>query len=336
MKTFFFLTGLLIAATLAIAEPPPAVRHMEAAADVVAADQQLYLFARYDGNKIVEMILANAAPAAVEPENGHVRVTFRTPAGGKMSFGGNKGLTLVRINPDGRVQQTQKGLPELKDDPLNGFEADAKAGPVDLHGYLAGRADTAPLLEFFTRAEEPAGTRRPAVEPPPATRPDKPTDPAAQLTEGIRRRNVDMVLAALDQKPDLTATGAHGESLVYQAVGMGNADVVTALVKAGADPRTKTDGGDTPLHAAVNANNTAVAKVLLDAGADPNATKGNGWTPLGMAAFRKHLEMVRLLLSAKADPNLKDGRGKTPLDLASMQPKNDEVIKALREAAAGK
>jgi hypothetical protein len=334
MKSSVLIALLTLVAALASAEPvtQPSVRRLDGAAEATSKDQGLYLFVRYNGGQVEEMILANAVPANVEHDNGRTRVIFRTPAGARMSFGNNKGLTLVRIQADGRVRQTQNRLPELQDDPVIGFEKTSKDG--DLQAYLASRGDTAPLLTFFTAPDEPVVPRPPAEPRRPASRPDAPADPTAELAEALRGggRVLRRVQFILEKKPDLKATNKYGEPVIYQAVKKGDPDVVFELIKAGADPNAKTTGGDMAIHLAVQANNTGTARVLLENGADPNAAKGNGWTPLGMAAFDSQYQMVRLLLAFKADPKLVC-RDKLPIDWAKMQPGNDDVVNALSAPA---
>ncbi len=127
--------------------------------------------------------------------------------------------------------------------------------------------------------------------------------PAAVVWETII--TVEKVKRYLREGTDINARDIiSGETLLHQAVKLGDPEVIELLLAEGADISAITDDarGHTPLHSAVRAGNHPVVETLLDAGVDIQAPNNFGETPLYYAVESGDMSMVGLLLDRGANP----------------------------------
>ncbi len=91
---------------------------------------------------------------------------------------------------------------------------------------------------------------------------------------------------------------ANLNSMLFQAVEVGNETTTKLLLDSGADINKAREDGRTPLFIAAQNGHDACVKVLLEAGADKDKAETEGVTPLYMAAGKGHDACVKLLLDA--------------------------------------
>ena len=121
----FFLTAILLFASFAAAQTSqPTVREHPGAKDAIAADKSLYLFVRYEGGNIGEMILANLPPTSVEQDGARLKVAKELGASDLYITSGLK--PMIRLHGN---------LLDLPADPP-GFEARRDA-PLRCHRSLS-------------------------------------------------------------------------------------------------------------------------------------------------------------------------------------------------------
>ena len=132
------------------------------------------------------------------------------------------------------------------------------------------------------------------------------------------------------------ATRTDAKSL-YAATQAKDEKAVTACLASGAcdlEYRTPKDQWTALIRASYDGNESIV-KLLLENKADPDAASSLGRTAMHVAAHANHAPIVRLLLSAEADSDLLDIYDRSPLDYAKSYGEETEVIKMLKDAAAG-
>jgi hypothetical protein len=118
----------------------------------------------------------------------------------------------------------------------------------------------------------------------------------------------------LEQKADVEAKAADGETALHGAARNGHEAVVRLLLlEKEVDVDVKDNDGITALHRAAWSGHEAVVRLLLEKGADVDAKDNDGWTALYEAGGNGHEAMVRLLLEKGADVDAKDNDGWTAL-----------------------
>jgi ankyrin repeat protein len=145
------------------------------------------------------------------------------------------------------------------------------------------------------------------------------------------RRQVEAIIAAEKELPDLSDLNAAGGGAGGGRGGRGNAAnaddaddndaAAGAAAGGGGGGRGRgatNDGGQlTALIYATRANSPETIQVLLDAGADVNQTSGYGWTPLLVATQNRFYQLGKYLIEKGANPALANKGGWTPLYLAT-------------------
>ncbi len=114
----------------------------------------------------------------------------------------------------------------------------------------------------------------------------------------------EMIIAGADvNKPSgkLKLSPLHGAS---------NIEVIRLLVNNKADVNAKDASGNSPLHSAVRNARIDVIKALIDSGAEVNQANYDGQTPIFLAATP---EIAAMLQNAKANLNFTDLKGNNPL-----------------------
>jgi hemoglobin len=172
--------------------------------------------------------------------------------------------------------------------------------------------------------------------------------PDSPVQTAVRAATRDRVVAEVERdRSCVRLRGPRGQTLLHDAVMVGDAELAALLLRAGADPDAaeaeghtplyRASTGDaarvllaagaavdvasgptrgTPLHQAARRGCVSVAQALLDHGAAIEARDAKGETPLRRAVNCRQMEIVRLLIRCGADPHAADRRGVTPLDVA--------------------
>jgi hypothetical protein len=112
---------------------------------------------------------------------------------------------------------------------------------------------------------------------------------------------IDIVLAALSQKPELIhESGVWGNNLLHQASRGGQLKLVKSLLNRNANVNARSNMSWDALMCASSQNHITVVNLLLEKGANP--CSGDGYkTALGLAAENGYHEVCLLLLSKGAD-----------------------------------
>jgi ankyrin repeat protein len=125
---------------------------------------------------------------------------------------------------------------------------------------------------------------------------------------------------------------------LHAAVMSGKRALVKLLLDRGANIEARGHMGETALHTAAMLADETVGIIddLLERGADLNATSWGGETPLMRAAMMGRPRALRLLIARGAKVDHRSTGGQTALSYARMGSKNEEVIRLLEEANAGR
>ncbi|HWK54371.1 MAG TPA: ankyrin repeat domain-containing protein [Hyphomicrobiales bacterium] len=124
---------------------------------------------------------------------------------------------------------------------------------------------------------------------------------------------VEAVKALLDHGADANGLTSEGLPALSLAVANGNTAMVQLLLDHGADANTREPTGEPILLSAAAVGVPGVVSALLKAGAEVDALDRDfGQTPLMAASREGHLEAARLLLAAGANPNTSTNVGETP------------------------
>ena len=137
----------------------------------------------------------------------------------------------------------------------------------------------------------------------------------------------------VEQKADVDAKAANGETALHGAAESGHPAVVQLLLEKGADVDAKAANGETALHRAAFGGHEAVVQLLLEKGADVDAKADDGGTALYRAAGSGHEAVVRLLLENGADVDAKIADGGTVLHWAAERG-HEAVVRLLLEKGA--
>ena len=142
------------------------------------------------------------------------------------------------------------------------------------------------------------------------------------------------VQSLIQQKADVNAAQADGETAIQWAVYRDDLQMADALIAAGANIKLANREGATPIYLASLHGSAPMIEKLLKAGADVNQMGPEGETPLMLTARTGNLEAIRVLLEHHADVNAKDTlRGTTALMWATDQA-HPEAMKLLIEHGA--
>jgi ankyrin repeat protein len=142
------------------------------------------------------------------------------------------------------------------------------------------------------------------------------------------------VQSLIQQKADVNAAQADGETAIQWAVYRDDLQMADALIAAGANIKLDNREGATPIYLASLHGSAPMIEKLLKAGADVNQMGPEGETPLMLTARTGNLEAIRVLLEHHADVNAKDTlRGTTALMWATDQA-HPEAMKLLIEHGA--
>ena len=123
-----------------------------------------------------------------------------------------------------------------------------------------------------------------------------------------------LVLAVLDQYPNVNISDDEGTTALWWAAHQGHDSIAKILLARGA----KIDGNTLypdlkPLHKASASGSSNTVQLLLDHGAKVNARDARGVQSLHYAAGYGHRDTVKLLIDAGAEVNGRDYFGSTPL-----------------------
>jgi len=126
---------------------------------------------------------------------------------------------------------------------------------------------------------------------------------------------------------------SNGETVLDNAVMMGNADVVKLLIdqlkKEGADPATL----GTAVLIAAKTGKVDMLQVLADAGAPLENRGPDGYLPIHWTVKSGNYDAMMFLIDRKVDVNAKCGQGYSVLDWATNEGYT-RLIKALKKAGA--
>jgi excisionase family DNA binding protein len=153
------------------------------------------------------------------------------------------------------------------------------------------------------------------------------------LFDAIRIGDVDDVEFLLAAGAAVNAKDSEGWTPLMWTTVKGYAEIARALLAAGADVHAKNNKGWTALRLAVSLNDTELARSLIEAGADVNDRDQKGSTALMQAAGEKSVESLELLLDYGADANLIDEAGDTAMAMAARNG-YAEIVQRLADAGA--
>lgn len=192
----------------------------------------------------------------------------------------------------------------------------------------------------------------------------------AALLRAVAARDVDAVVAALDDGADVEARDDARRTALLLAVTADDVDIARVLLEHGADPDAYDDRSDTPWLVTGVTGSVPMAELLLQydpdltlrnrfggvsiipaserghveyvrlvagSGIDVNHVNDLGWTALLEAVIlgdgsAPYVEIVQILLDAGADPGLADREGTTALEHAESSGQT-EVAAVLRAAS---
>jgi ankyrin repeat protein len=122
-----------------------------------------------------------------------------------------------------------------------------------------------------------------------------------RLFRGIRSSDVGAVKVALEQRADVNARSAEGDTALMFAAVLSTTECLKVLLDGGADPNARDKRGGTALMRAIP--NIEKVRLLLDRGAEVDARSDLGVSALMVAASSPGAsDIVKLLLTRKADP----------------------------------
>jgi excisionase family DNA binding protein len=193
------------------------------------------------------------------------------------------------------------------------------------------KQNSTPGLRVATPRKLPAGDQDSA----PQSGPDAASAEINEtvLFDAVRIGDVDDVDFLLAAGAAVNARDAEGWTPLMWATVKGYGEIARALLDAGADVRVKNNKGWTALRLAVSLNDTELARPLIEAGADVNDRDQKGSTALMQAAGEKSLESLDLLLAYGADANLIDEAGDTAMTMAARNG-YAEIVQRLADAGA--
>lgn len=157
---------------------------------------------------------------------------------------------------------------------------------------------------------------------------------ASDLTDAVKRGDVEAVRALLRDGADVNAPDPDSSAPLHWAVNMEHVEITDVLLTAGADPGRSTQYNIRPLTLAAANGNAAIVSRLLDAGADPDTVSEEGQTALMSASLNGKTEAMRALVGRGASVNAAETyRGQTALMLAAGSG-NTEAVGLLLESGA--
>ena len=127
----------------------------------------------------------------------------------------------------------------------------------------------------------------------------------------------------------ITGTDQYGNTLLHQAIILGETSYARSLIYRGADLNLKNKIGLSPLHLAVFLNNREEVTDLLKRGSNVNLKGNEGYTPLHIAAEMNNFDIARDLLQYGAKINLKTRQKFRPAAIARIQ-ENFDMVRFIR------
>ena len=155
-----------------------------------------------------------------------------------------------------------------------------------------------------------------------------------RLISAIKGRNVEAVMALLEQGAAVNERQADGATALHWAVHWDDVASAKALIQAGAHVNVENELGVTPLFIATADASAVMVETLLAAGADARTALPSGETALMAAARTGKHDAVRALVSRGADPNAREHlRGQTALMWAAAE-EHVEMVRVLLDLGA--
>ena len=106
------------------------------------------------------------------------------------------------------------------------------------------------------------------------------------------------ILAPLVAK-NIANLNEFGETLICQAVIVGDIEIVKILAPLIEDPNFQDEDGDTPINLAASYGRTEIVRILAPLSENPNAPNRHGITPIRSASVLGYEEMVKILTPFK-------------------------------------
>ncbi len=124
------------------------------------------------------------------------------------------------------------------------------------------------------------------------------------LGAALREGNIEIAKLLIDNGASFLDTWkAPFDSLLQEAVCMGQEQATQLLLDSGADPNAQVEGDGNLLQSSVLWNQKETFKILVNGGADLNMKGGPFETLLQTAAYYEQLEIIKILLQHGADVN---------------------------------
>lgn len=120
------------------------------------------------------------------------------------------------------------------------------------------------------------------------------------LLGALRFGTPEMVALVEARGADINELGINGETMLYEACGLGNLAVVEYLLQRGLDPNDKGKYHESPIFAAVRGRHLEIVRRLIAAGADVNQREDWGGNPLDYAGSDEAI--TDLLIASGAVP----------------------------------
>lgn len=153
------------------------------------------------------------------------------------------------------------------------------------------------------------------------------------VVQAVRERDAARVRTLIQQKVDVSAADATGETPLHWAAHLSEIEIVQLLLRGGAKANVKNVYGVTPLAlACVNAH-PGIVEALLKSGADPNIASVSEETPLMIAARTGNVDVVKALVEARAALDAHEKTGQTALMWAAAEGHADVVTLLLASGA---
>ena len=162
------------------------------------------------------------------------------------------------------------------------------------------------------------------------------------LINAIRKNNTIQIKELIAAGADINTKDRSGNSLLIQAIKLGNIDMVKLLLSLDADIYNEGLYGWSPLtYAVIESKNKPIIQLLLNSGVNIDEQDSYGYTPLQRALdfildesdTDTYIDVIKLLVELGANINGEDKNGYTPL-MRAINSRNLKIAKLLLSLGA--